>query len=364
LSFADAGASLYAANESSPSAQPSATGANAIAIGDGAVASGADSVALGDKAYASGADSFAFGSAINNGSYGALAEYAIAIGRLTTVNASYGVAIGHDQNGNGAIIGGSGGGAVALGASYANGQNAFAAGIGDNNTGYGAKADESVAIGKRATVTGANGIAIGGHTNSVNNQYGAAIGGRANTVSGSYSVAIGGEFNYTDQDYGFASGKYAKSKQIGSMARASGRFSSSGDAQGGYFVLRSDTTDATAEALTTNNSSAAANNQIVLENESAMTFTGTVVVREDATDGDDYAGWEIKGVIMRQGQVSDTTLGVGIVNSLYHTSGLANAAVALSADTTYGGLKIQVTGIASTNLNWVATVHTSEVVNA
>ena len=67
---------------------------------------------------------------------------------------------------------------------------------------------------------------------------------------------------------------------------------------------------------------------------------------------------------MRQGQASDTTLGVGIVNSLYHTSGLANAAVALSADTTNGGLKIQVTGKASTNLNWVATVHTSEVINA
>jgi len=49
---------------------------------------------------------------------------------------------------------------------------------------------------------------------------------------------------------------------------------------------------------------------------------------------------------------------------LYHTAGLASASVALSADTTNGGLKIEVTGIAATNLRWVATVHTSEVVNA
>ena len=44
------GADLYAANESSPTAQPSATGANAIAIGDSAVAAANDSIAIGDGA--------------------------------------------------------------------------------------------------------------------------------------------------------------------------------------------------------------------------------------------------------------------------------------------------------------------------
>jgi hypothetical protein len=66
---------------------------------------------------------------------------------------------------------------------------------------------------------------------------------------------------------------------------------------------------------------------------------------------------------MRAANAGSTVLGVGIVNSLYHTSGLANANVALAADTSNGGLKITVTGVASTNLNWVATVNTSEVVN-
>ena len=122
--------------------------------------------------------------------------------------------------------------------------------------------------------------------------------------------------------------------------------------------------DATQTTLATNTSSASTSNQILLVDESVMSFTGTIAVRVDGTDGDDYAAWEIKGAIMRGAGASTTTLGVGIVNSLYHTSGLANAAVALSADTTLGALKIQVTGIASTNLRWAATVQTNEVVNA
>jgi hypothetical protein len=35
--------------------------------------------------------------------------------------------------------------------------------------------------------------------------------------------------------------------------------------------------------------------------------------------------------------------------------------MALSADTTNGGLKIEVTGAAATNIRWVATINTSEV---
>ena len=39
-------------------------------------------------------------------------------------------------------------------------------------------------------------------------------------------------------------------------------------------------------------------------------------------------------------------------------------AIALTADTTNGGLKIEVTGAASTNIRSVATVNTSEVAYA
>ena len=56
-----------------------------------------------------------------------------------------------------------------------------------------------------------------------------------------------------------------------------------------------------------------------------------------------------------------TILGVGIVNPLYHTAALANATVTLSADTTNGCLKIQVTGIASHNIRWAGNISTAEI---
>ena len=68
--------------------------------------------------------------------------------------------------------------------------------------------------------------------------------------------------------------------------------------------------------------------------------------------------------MMREGAAADRTLGVGIVNKLYSTSGISAADVALSADTTNGGLKVEVTGVAATNLRLVATINTSEVTNA
>ena len=67
--------------------------------------------------------------------------------------------------------------------------------------------------------------------------------------------------------------------------------------------------------------------------------------------------------MLRDANAASTVLGNGIVNKLYATSGASAWAVALSADTTNGGLKIEVTG-AATNIRWVATVNTSEVTYA
>jgi hypothetical protein len=203
-------------------------------------------------------------------------------------------------------------------------------------------------MGKNAKARDTRGVAIGYNTD----------------VFGYGGVAIGNDC-YVNMGYGVAMGNYARThSRYGAFMYANGYLVNAGDAQTGIMVLRKATTDATPSALTSTGGAASSTNQLVLTNESAITFTGTVVVREDATDGDDYAGWEIKGVIMRQGQASDTTLGVGIVNNLYHTAGLANASVALSADTTNGALKVEVTGIAATNLHWVATLNFSEVQNS
>lgn len=256
----------------------------------------------------------------------------------------------------------SGSSAFAFGTARAQGASSFAVNLGNTGSLYKAGGTNSIAMGSLARAPDNHAIAIGegAQTAAAN----AIALGSGSEASNAYSIALGGRYARTGADYSMATGYWSRSHVVGSKVHASGRFSSWGDAQTGTYVLRSDTTNATAEAMTADNGTASSSNQIVLQNESAISFTGTVVCREDATDGDDYAGWEIKGVIMRQGAAADTSLGVGIVNKLYASSGISAADVALSADTSNGCLKIQVTGIASTNLNWVATVHTSEVINA
>ena len=289
------------------------------------VATGSGAVALGRSAAAYGVTSFAAGA-----------------------NSSYG---GSTANGSGA---------VALGGSYASGTDSFAAAIGTNSSSYGATGANSIAIGYQAKAT-AEYSASFGQSNNVTGAYGAAF-GRGNTVSSS-GYCFGAE-NTSSASLAYAFGQKASSSTVGKFAFASSRFSSNGDAQEGKYILRSDTTNATPEALTTTNGAADATNQIILPNNSAYSFSGTIIARESAAAGSDYASWEIKGALLRDANAASTVLGNGIQNKLYATSGASAWAIALTADTTNGGLKIEVTGAASTNIRWVATVNTSEVTYA
>ena len=179
------------------------------------------------------------------------------------------------------------------------------------------------------------------------------------------SLGFGAESRVdSGHDRSIVLGRGAKSRTKGGVHFGGFNAINAGNNQAGIYILVSDTTDATAEALTTNNSTASSDNQIILPNNSAYSFSGTIIAREDATDGSDYASWEIKGALLRDANAASTVLGNGIVNKLYASAGASAWAVALSADTTNGGLKVEVTGAAATNIRWVATVNTSEVTYA
>lgn len=279
---------LYAENPSSPTA-PSATGTNAVAIGDNARATNTDAIALG-TANATLARAFAVNTG-TNAVYGAKHQDTVSLAEFSKATSSMAVAIG---------------------------RSATASGI------------EAIAIGKVSQATGSSTIAIGQRT----------------LASANYAVALG---------------FYSGSAINGKYAYASGRFAATGDVQTGTFVLRSDTTDATAEALTTENSTASTTNQVILPNNSAYAFHGTIVARQQASAGTASAAWKVEGLIRREGSAGTTVL----VNSA--TTVLDNTpswGMALSADTTNGGLAITCTGAASTNIRWVATIHTSEVTYA
>ena len=227
--------------------------------------------------------------------------------------------------------------AMALGNSLASGADSFAAAIANNTSSYGATGAYSVAIGRQAKASGGRSAAIG-YLSAAQSTGSTAIGYSAN-ANANYSMAFGNSLTTI----------------IGQIA-----FNNTASAfgQSGLFILRSETTDATAEALTTDNTNAGSNDQIILLNNSAYAFSGTIVAREQASDGTDSAAWEIKGLIRREGSAGTTVLVNSATTVLDNTP---NWGMALSADTTNGGLKIQVTGAASTNIRWVATINTSEV---
>ena len=413
---------LFAENPSSPTA-PSATGTNAVAIGSNTTATGQNAFAIGiGDGDATGTNAFAVAGQSTNTSTIAIGTNSrasgfksVSIGADSDATGTRAVAIGADAQ---AI---SGANATAIADSYASGTDSFAAAIANNTSSYGATGSNSIAIGQQAKASSSNAVSIGGLSGApslASNSLAVAIGWATASGSGAFavgnnsqatatqlnSVAISGNATATystaigkSSDNANASasgsggiglsgalaqgqdslavlldarsvaansvaiGSRARANQIGKFAFANGRFSVAGDVQSGTFILRSDTTDATAEALTTNNSTASTTNQIILPNNSAYAFHGTIVARQQASGGTASAAWKIEGLIRREGSAGTTVL----VNSA--TTVLDNTpswGLALSADTTNGGLAITVTGAASTNIRWVATIHTSEVTYA
>jgi hypothetical protein len=341
------GADLYAANESSPSAQPSATGANAVAIGDSAVASGADALAFGDGATSSSTRSTAIGynptaSGINS----------VAIGPNANSSNFYTVAIGSPSNGAGSVAT-SAFSAIAING-YASGTDSLAAAIANNTSSYGASGANSIAMGQQAKADGGSGVAIGSSFTRASGSLSLAL-SRDSHASGTRSVAIGG--GEAQAESSFALGLNAKTEVYGKFAYASSRFSAVGDAQGGQFILRADTTDATATVLTTNNSTAASTNQIVAASDTCITFDGTITAMQNGAQA--YASWKIEGLLVNDG--GTTTLANSATTVIQNSSGWG---MALSADNTNNALAITCTGEAAHNILWVANIRTTEVTYA
>jgi len=147
------------------------------------------------------------------------------------------------------------------------------------------------------------------------------------------------------------------SAQIGKYSYASGRFAATGDAQGGQYILRADTTDATATVLTTNNSTAAATNQIVAASDTCITFDGTIVAMQNGAQA--FASLRIEGLLVNDG--GTTTLANSATTVIDNQSSWT---IAMTADDTNNALAITVTGEASHNIRWVANIRTSEVTYA
>ena len=223
--------------------------------------------------------------------------------------------------------------------------------------------------------------AVGGNSNDATGQYSFVGGGQSNTASGLYSVVCGGGGgNTANASYAITVGGYG--------SRATGQYSfiaggaqgttrgitgnhvfpackepiaaAQGVTQSGLLLLGRETTDATATVLASNSSAAGTTNQVILPNNSAYSFTGEVIA--GVTAAGDTARWTIDGAIKRGANAASTAMvGTPTVTMTHNDAGAAAWTVAVTADTTNGGIKVEVTGAAATTIRWVCKINTTEM---
>ena len=211
----------------------------------------------------------------------------------------------------------------------------------------------SIAMGYATQATDRYTVSIG-RQNYATAQMACSIGGRGNSSSGLYSSTIGGYLNLASADYSVAMGYQSKADKIGQKSFAVGQFAAKGDAQGSQFILRADTTDATATVLTTNNSTAAANNQIVAASDTCITFDGTITAMQNGAQS--YASWRVEGLLVNDG--GTTTVANSAITVIDNQSSWG---LTLTADNTNNALAITFTGEAAHNIRTVANIRTTEV---
>jgi hypothetical protein len=222
------------------------------------------------------------------------------------------------------------------------------------STGY-----DSVAIGGTADASGSTSVALGSSASSSG----------SNTLALSYAASASGTYASAIGQLAVASGQTSfalnagRALTDGKLAYSSGVYISYGDNLYGLYVLRGATTSATPKALTCDLGGAGAGltNQLILPNSSAFTFTINVVARQKASEGTASAAWTITGLIRREATAASTVL---VTSTTTVISNVPAWSIAVSADTTNGGLAVTVTGAAATNIYWVASAQTSEVIYA
>jgi hypothetical protein len=269
---------------------------------------------------------------------------------------------------HGVVVGG--------GNNQATGSYSFIGGGGDAGTAANrnvASGDWSFVGGGRANTASATGSVVcgGGFDNNnlqANNANGTASfvgGGINNSATGTYSSISGGRGNSANATSVSVIGSFGIGRSIVGNAVITGGYTplgtfATGSSQSAILVLARQTTDATATALTSDTSAASGTNQVILPNNSAYFFRGEVV--SGVTGGGNTKGWTIEGVIKRGANAGTTALvGTPTVVSTYADVGAATWAIAVTADTTNGGIRVTFTGQLATTIRTVCRISSVEM---
>lgn len=217
----------------------------------------------------------------------------------------------------------------------------------------------SVAIGSNAIAGGSGAVALGTNNTRANGDYSFVAGyGHLASAQGAFCLGIG---NIADGFRSGAMGSDARTFGIaGRLVWSGQQLGTAGDIQKSIFLLQRRTTDATATVLTSNNSAPSTNNQVILQNNNSFRFKGSINAKQSGSTN--VAAWDIDGLIVRGANAASTILVVSNVNLVSNIP--AWGTPVLSADTTNGGLQIQVIGALATNIQWNCTIETNEVIYA
>jgi len=192
---------------------------------------------------------------------------------------------------------------------------------------------------------------VGGGQSNTANVIGAVVaGGLTNNASGQYSAILGGSYGTTRGITGFQVFP-ACNAPIGT---------SQGCTQAGLLLLGRQTTNSTPTVLSSNSQSGATSNQLLLENNSACSFTGEVIATVGLAGA--TARWTISGAAKKEYTAASAALvGTPTVTMTHNDAGAAGWGVAVTVDTSRGCLSVTVTGAASTTIRWVCKIETTEV---
>jgi hypothetical protein len=206
---------------------------------------------------------------------------------------------------------------------------------------------------------------LSGRDNTVSGSYSSVASGRSNTAFGSYSCISGGRNNTASGEYSFISGGfYGTTRSIIGYhvfpACSAPIAANPGVTQSALLLLGRETTDATPTVLCSNSSAAITTNQVLLPNNSAYSFSGEVIA--GVTAAGDTARWTIDGAIKRGANATSLAMvGTPTVTMTHNDAGAAAWSVAVTADPTKGGIKVEVTGAAATTIRWVCKINTTEM---
>ena len=267
----------------------------------------------------------------------------------------HGVVVGGGNNqatGSYSFIGGGGDAGTAANRNVASGDWSF---VGGGN--------KNIASGLNSVVVG-GGNGTSSYSNTASGQNSTIVNGLSCTASGAVAFIGNGYSNNANANHSaIVAGTSGTTRSIVANqvypACDNPITTAQGCTQAALLILAKQTTDATATVLTNNGGAASTTNQVILPNNSAYYFFGTIVA--GVTGGGDSKGWRVEGLIKRGANAASTTLVGSTVTSMYADVGATTWTIALSADTTNGGLAVTFTGQAGTTIRTVAKIETTEM---